>query len=83
MLMIYEQKLHAEMQKSRQKNYVAPGKEFIVGGIFVVLRMEVTSNCNSDISDKTWWVWLQFYVFHFYYHLFINVYILKNLYSYF
>jgi hypothetical protein len=37
-----------------------------MGGIFVLLHLEVTSNCTSDASDKTWSVWLHFYVIRFY-----------------
>jgi hypothetical protein len=52
--MIYRQESQAQLQKSRQINYVAPGKKFIEREIFVVLHMEDFSNCNSDISDKSW-----------------------------
>jgi hypothetical protein len=31
-----------------------------------MLHLEETSNCNSDIWEKTWCVWLHFYVFSFY-----------------
>jgi hypothetical protein len=36
-----------------QTSYMAQRKKFIIGGIFVTLHLEVTSNCNSDRPDKT------------------------------
>jgi hypothetical protein len=66
--MIYGQELEARLQKSDRTSYVAPEKTNIirVGVISVMLHLEVTLNCNSDISDKTWYVWLHFCEYAFY-----------------
>jgi hypothetical protein len=77
MLMAYGQELQVQLQKLRQASYVTAGKKFIVVGVFVVLHMKVTLNCNSDISGKTLYVWLHFYLFGFYLHLNKHIYPLK------
>lgn len=60
-LVIYGEEIRAQLQMSCHANYVAPGKEFIIGGIFVVLHLEVTMKCNSDTWDKIWCVWIHVY----------------------
>jgi hypothetical protein len=52
-----------ELQMQLQISYVTSGKKLAIGGIFVMLHLQVTLNFNSDISDNTWCVWLHFYVF--------------------
>jgi hypothetical protein len=61
--MIYGQEVQAQSQKAC---FVKPGMKFIAGEMFVVLRLDDISNCNSDTSDETWCVLLHFSVFGFY-----------------
>jgi hypothetical protein len=63
MLLIFGQELQEQLQKSCQTCFVAPGKKFIIGGIFVMLHLEVTLDCNSGTPDKTWCVWLHSYIY--------------------
>jgi hypothetical protein len=65
MLMICRPELQVQLQKSCQTCFVTSGKKFIIGSIFVVLHLEVTLNCNCDISDRILCVWLHTCVFGF------------------
>lgn len=49
--------------KSRQACFVAPGEKFVIGGIFILLHLEVISNCNCDASDNFSRVSLSLYIF--------------------
>jgi hypothetical protein len=64
-MIIYGQELQVQLQKSRQTNFVALGKKFITDGIFIVLYLEATTNCNCDTSHKPSRVRMHFYIFGF------------------
>jgi hypothetical protein len=82
-LMIYRQKLQAQLQKSHQTCCITPEKKFIIGGIFALLHQEVTMNCNSDIMIKLdAYGYISMYLV-FIYHLLMNVYIFSKLLRYF
>jgi hypothetical protein len=76
--LIYGQELQAQLKKLRQTCFITPGKKFIVFW-FVVLHLEVTSNFNSDTSNKIRYVYYISAYLVLICRLVINVYMLSKL----
>jgi hypothetical protein len=51
-LLIFGQEIQAQLQKSRQPRYFAPGRKFIIGGVFAVLNMEVSETVTLIYEAK-------------------------------
>jgi hypothetical protein len=50
--MVCGQELEAQLLQLLQMSYVTYGKKFVMGGVFVVLHLEIPSYCNCDTADK-------------------------------